>query len=412
MWSRGYGNATVISFTMDALNMEEARINQQGVILQGTMIPPSKIDYAVRIDMTTNPFTCTFLYAQGIGGVLEPVHGVGAPIREWYDVVQDNLRMCGDTEQFPAIAEERWRRTHKFANSPIAQVTGRDQLEKVRCTRCLSTITKGVFTCPVCLAVFALVRGRFVTYPDQSQNSTEQSYRIMVTGESSMIWTSPAEEEDVEPGSRPIPRQTGSGNEPGSYQQPSASRGSSSTPQAPPPGEQRPPTHPSVVNAEIAKMLDNNNPKIARMPTTTVEENEVVRYFGHYMKNNFKGKWARNFVDTKLIENGGWAIDGFLPSAWSVSKAQEQEILLTPTIVTSEVHLAAVVNLGYMTISNKSLKTLAANVHNKELSGRDLEQHCDMVISEFIESRMLALKTLYRGRKHSPLSFDMANKKW
>ncbi len=34
-----------------------------------------------------------------------------------------------------------------------------------------------------------------------------------------------------------------------------------------------------------------------------------------------------------------------------------------------------------------------------------------MVISELIESRMLALKTLYKGPKHSPLSFDMANKK-
>ncbi len=74
-------------------------------------------------------------------------------------------------------------------------------------------------------------------------------------------------------------------------------------------------------------------------------------------------------------------------------------------------HLAAVVNFGYVTISNKSLKNLAANVYNKELSGRDLEQHCDMVISEFIEPRTLALKTLYKGPKHSPLSFGMTNKK-
>ncbi len=44
MWRKGFEEVIVICIKKDALNMKEARINQQGVILQGTKIPPTMFD--------------------------------------------------------------------------------------------------------------------------------------------------------------------------------------------------------------------------------------------------------------------------------------------------------------------------------------------------------------------------------
>ena len=61
MWNTGYGTVVVISNRKEALDLDDARINQQGVVLQRTPIPPSQIDYAIRIHMTESSVTCTYL---------------------------------------------------------------------------------------------------------------------------------------------------------------------------------------------------------------------------------------------------------------------------------------------------------------------------------------------------------------
>ena len=73
MYKKGFAEVIVICIKKDALNMTEARINQQGVVLQGTMIPPTMFDYALRINMTTLPYVSNFVYAQGIEGVRVPL---------------------------------------------------------------------------------------------------------------------------------------------------------------------------------------------------------------------------------------------------------------------------------------------------------------------------------------------------
>ena len=107
--------------------MNDARINQQGVILQGRRIPPTMIDYALRINMTTCPYTCTFVFAQGIEGVRVPIKGKGAPLKDWYNILYTNLRKLGDTDALPSMSqntsgvEERWKRAQKHKEAPIGQ---------------------------------------------------------------------------------------------------------------------------------------------------------------------------------------------------------------------------------------------------------------------------------------------------
>ena len=75
MWQTGYARVVIISLLTEAVDLGTARINPQAVVLQGTPIPPTMIDYAFTVNMNTTPFTCTFLYAQGISRQIEPIRG-------------------------------------------------------------------------------------------------------------------------------------------------------------------------------------------------------------------------------------------------------------------------------------------------------------------------------------------------
>ena len=61
MYKKGFEEVIVICIKKDALNLAEARINQQGVVLQGTPIHPMMFDYALRINMSRIPYTSSFV---------------------------------------------------------------------------------------------------------------------------------------------------------------------------------------------------------------------------------------------------------------------------------------------------------------------------------------------------------------
>ena len=136
-------------------------------------------DYALRINMTTRPYTGTFVYAQGIEGVRVPIKGRGARLKDWYNIFYDNLRKPGDVDPPPSMtqddtwAEERWRRGQKYIDAPVEQGQNfwagmTNQLEKERCPRCLSAVIKGLLICPSCKAEFALLQGSFAMCPPRT----------------------------------------------------------------------------------------------------------------------------------------------------------------------------------------------------------------------------------------------------
>ena len=129
------------------------------------------------------------------------------------------------------------------------------------------------------------------------------------------------------------------------------------------------------------------------------------------MKTTLRGKWTSQFMDTKVMENGGYkATQGFVPSAWGISPEQEREILLTPT-VTADVHLLATSCFGYMTLSNINLRILGANVHNKTWTESTLEQRSDLMLTAFIGNHEEVLRTMNEETKRQSLRFDMSAQK-
>ena len=211
MYRKEFEEVIVFCIKKDALNMTEARINQQGVVLQGTMIPPTMFDYALRINMTTLPYVSNFVYAQGIEGVRVPLKGKGAPLKEWYSTLFNNLKKLGDTDPLPSLAqdtfgaEERWRRGQKYKDEPVEQGQNfwagmNNQLGKERCPRCLSAVTKGLLICPFCKAEYALIQGSFAKCPPG--NVADQAWRILVAGTTAPIWVPTAEGDEMGHGSR------------------------------------------------------------------------------------------------------------------------------------------------------------------------------------------------------------------
>jgi hypothetical protein len=189
----------------------------------------------------------------------------------------------------------------------------------------------------------------------------------MVTGETVPIWVPKAEGDEIGHGSSQIPKQEQSKEDTSTPQQQSSSCGPGKSEPAPPLKAQKQPNFWSVVRQEITAVLEHNTPKIDRMSATTVEELEVIRFFENYLKTTLRGKWANQFKDTKIMDNGGFkATQGFIPSAWDTTQEQEREILRTPTVVTSDAHLLATAGIGYMTLSNVNLRIFGANIHNKQ----------------------------------------------
>ena len=55
---------------------------------------------------------CEWLFASDVKGDVEVVRGTGALFKEWKTTFYDILQKCGDTDQVPKTAEERWVRAH------------------------------------------------------------------------------------------------------------------------------------------------------------------------------------------------------------------------------------------------------------------------------------------------------------
>ena len=97
----------VLSIKIEALDLTNARINQQGVVLQRTPIEPDKIDYALKITQTPEGQTrCEWLFASNVRGNVEVVRKTGAPLAEWKQTFLDNLEKCGDTGPAPTTEDE------------------------------------------------------------------------------------------------------------------------------------------------------------------------------------------------------------------------------------------------------------------------------------------------------------------
>ena len=181
---------------------------------------------------------------------------------------------------------------------------------------------------------------------------------------------------------------------------------------APPLKAQKQPNFWSVVRQEITAVLEHNKPRIDRMSATSVEELEAIRFFENYMKTTLRGKWANQFKDTKIMNNGGFkATQGFIPSAWDTTQEQEREILRTPTVVTSDAHLLAASSFGHMTLSNGNLRILRSNIHNRQWTEGAIEKSSDVMLTSFIGNREEVLRTMSEKTQRQSLRFDMSEKK-
>ena len=238
--------------------------------------------------MTIFPYVSNFVYAQGIEGVRVPLKGKGAPLKEWYSILFNNLKKLGDTDTLPSLAqdtfgaEERWRRGQKYKDEPVEQCQNfwagmNNQLEKERCPRCLSAVTKGLLICPFCKAEYALIQGFFAKCPPE--NDADQAWRILVAGTTAPIWVPTAEGDEMGHGSSQIPKQEQGKEETSTPQQQSSSCGPGKSEPAPPLKAQKQPNFWSVVRQEITAVLENNKPRIDRMSATSVEELEAIRFF-------------------------------------------------------------------------------------------------------------------------------------
>jgi hypothetical protein len=66
MRSKGYQSVVVLSVKMDALNLDQARINCHGVVLQRTGIPPNMIDCALKVTNMDDQVQCEWLFASDV----------------------------------------------------------------------------------------------------------------------------------------------------------------------------------------------------------------------------------------------------------------------------------------------------------------------------------------------------------
>jgi hypothetical protein len=120
MWNKGYQAVVILSIKLEALDLTDARINHQGLVLQRTCVHPNMIDYALKITQAPDGQTrCAWLFASDVRGDVEVVRNSGAFYGEWCQTFLDNLRKCGDTDPDPITAAERWARANKFRHTPI-----------------------------------------------------------------------------------------------------------------------------------------------------------------------------------------------------------------------------------------------------------------------------------------------------
>ena len=91
----------VTSVRKEALDLTNARINHQGVILQGTRIAPNMLDYALKITNSHGQAQCEWIFASDVGGAVETVRGSGSHLGEWNQAFSMNLQGCADIESAP-----------------------------------------------------------------------------------------------------------------------------------------------------------------------------------------------------------------------------------------------------------------------------------------------------------------------
>ena len=165
MKDKNHTRIVLISLVPEAIDLSSARINQQGVILQRTPIPPVMFDYACVVDLTTRPveFRCVFM--GGIAEQLSTIRTIGLLVNQWFDIFRDQLLKCGYQGQLPTEAAKRWALANRYVSHPIDQDLTRGSLEKMRCPRCLSEGYRGATSCLVCKASFALQVDTAIYYP-------------------------------------------------------------------------------------------------------------------------------------------------------------------------------------------------------------------------------------------------------
>jgi len=183
MWNKGYMRVVVVSLLPSAIDLDTARINQQGVVMQRTPISPSTFDYACVIDMNSNPYEFTCLFLGGISEQVSTIHTIGSPYSEWIDTFKRNLAICGYHGPIGTTAADRWALAHRYRNHNIFQDSTANSLEKMRCPRCLNIGCRGVTTCPICTASFALEKNTGYTF---TTGTEVRNY--VVHGKALKIW--------------------------------------------------------------------------------------------------------------------------------------------------------------------------------------------------------------------------------
>jgi hypothetical protein len=336
MWNKGFKNVVLLSIKKEGLALGKARINPQGVILQLEPIPPTMIDYAIKISLSSNGQTThECLFINDLEGEIEAVKGTGRVLSEWGPRFMANLRTCGECDPLPVTPEDRWARASKYRNIPFSDYSVGAKIERKHCTRCLGFYPKRMLKRPNCEVLFALRWGSVIHYPSQDTAGTsgDVARAVEIHGAYDPIWVPLTE----------------------TKRQASAS--------ASPAGSQ--PMAGSTLSAKAQRFVDYNEPRIDAMPTGTTKEKEVVMFFRRYLEEMNLPENQAFFRETAYTHfKGCWTQSGIIASSRMLNSAQTLDVFGRLTLVSSETFLAALNQVRHFTINEDSKEQLRRDPHH------------------------------------------------